>query len=172
MNTTKLNQYILENAPGNICDPGIDGIVAAASVDDLLKLYTSNIDYVLSEGYPSRSDLLRHGGERLADHGIYIDTTLPDMHIDGRGFLVLLGSTTAQITCKGFSATEMYIKDNSIANVTVTDNAFVTIEIFDESVLNIANKGVSGVTVRVYGNAVVQSSGQVKVVNKNRRNYE
>lgn len=171
MNTTQLNQYILDNAPGNICDPGIDGIATAASVDDLLRLYTANIDYVLSEGYPSKSDLLKHGGSALSNHGIYIDTTMSAAFHE-KGFLVLLGTTTAHVTCKGFSATEMYIKDNSIANVTVTDNAFVTIEIFDESVLNIANKGVSGVTVRVYGNAVVHSSGQVKVVNKNRRNYE
>jgi hypothetical protein len=171
MNTTQLNQYILENAPGNICDPGIDGITTASSVDDLLRLYTANIDYVLSEGYPSKSDLLKYGGSALSNHGIYIDSTMSAAFHE-KGFLVLLGSTIASVLCKGFSATEMYIKDNSTANVQVSNSAFVSIDVFDNATLTIHNAGIGRVLVNRYGNAVVQSSGQVKVVNKNRRNYE
>lgn len=166
-----IKTYILDHAPTGMCDPGIAGVIAADSVDDLLNLYKQHIDFSLSEDFPSTTDLAKYGGDALERHGIYIGATLPELIITDKGFLVLLESCNANINCKGFSASEIYVKHTSQANISVQGSAFVSIDAFDSARLEISNTGIGRVTVNVYGNAFVKSSGQVKVVYKHRKTY-
>jgi hypothetical protein len=166
-----LKTYILDHAPSGMCDPGITGVISADSVDDLLNLYKQHIDFSLSEDFPSSADLAKYGGDELERHGIYIGSTIPDLTITDKGFLVLLESCKAQVQCKGFSASEIYVKHTSQANISVQGSAFVQVDVFDSARVEVSNTGIGRVTVNVYGNAVVKSSGQVKVVYKHKKTY-
>lgn len=168
----KLNKYILDHAPSNICEPGIAGVMAAQSVDDLLEMYVRDIDFCLEQEFPTPADLVQYGGEWLSEYGIYVNHT-ELLHVDGKGFIVLLDTCRTEITCEPYSASELYIKHQSKVTLHAKPNAAVFIDIFDNAELHIEATMNSKVCVKVYGKAKVTYSGlgSVKVVNKHKSTY-
>jgi hypothetical protein len=167
-----LNKYILDNAPSNICEPGIAGVLGAQSVDDLLKMYVRDIDFCLETEFPSPSDLVQYGGEWLAQYGIYVNHTAP-LQVVERGFVVLLDKCRVKLTAEPFSASEVYIKHHSTVTLHAHPNAAVFLDVFDNAELHVQADTLSKVTVYAYGKAKVTYSGlgQVKVVNKHKSTY-
>ncbi len=167
----KLNDYLMDKAPKNLCAPAAS-VLQSADVNKLLDLYIKNIDYVLSEDYPSKDDLLEYGGTSLADHGIYIES---QSKLSNRATLVFLGKCHSIVDLSKFTVSNIYVKHNSLLELQVSDNAFVIVDCFDSSCLQVVASGKSRVIINHYGNAEVVYSkddqATVKVNHKHKNTY-
>ncbi|WP_316743810.1 hypothetical protein [Pedobacter antarcticus] len=167
----KLNDYLMDKAPTNLCAPAAS-IMRNADVKKLLDLYIKNIDYVLSEDYPTKDDLLEYGGTSLADHGIYIDS---QSKLSNQATLVFLGKCHSVVDISKFTVSNIYVKNNSLLELEVTDNAFVIVDCFDSSCIQVVASGKSRVIINHYGNAELvyskQDQATVKVNHKYKNTY-
>lgn len=169
----ELNDYILKMAiASGICEPWAEKITEAIGVDDLLKMYLKGIDFCLDKDFPSRYDLVRLGGDRLQEYGIFVDEQLT---VKNSAFTVLLGKCEAELRYSGFSVGQVFIKHNSKTELMLSDKAFVVLDCFDSTIVNVKASDQAKVLVNVYGNAEISSSsvgqGVIKIVHKNKSIY-
>ncbi|AMR32386.1 hypothetical protein A0256_13620 [Mucilaginibacter sp. PAMC 26640] len=168
-----LNKYILHKAiDADICKEWAVKINQANGVDDLLKMYVAGIDFCLKNNFPDNADILTLGEGKLAAYGIHIDEIIA---LQDKPLIVLLGDCIAKHDITGYTSSQLFIKHNSKATVTATDNAFLMIDCFDDSVLNLSAGGRSKVYINIYGNAQVTHTcsdiANVKITNKNKLTY-
>ncbi|RZJ90619.1 MAG: hypothetical protein EOO20_07620 [Chryseobacterium sp.] len=167
-----LIDYLLNNAPGNICVDGVSELKQAKNTDDFLSIYLKYIDYCLSENFPSKTDLLQHGNDRLIAHGIYIDSK---PNILNRNTAVVLGSSIGVGQYLWHSVGQVYMKDQAALNLVAKDNAFLVIDVFENAELTIKASGNAKVLINIYGNAKVfpnqTERSKIKIVNKLKATY-
>lgn len=167
-----INKYILEKAMANekLCQPGAAGISSARSINDLLKMYVKDIDYCLSNDFPSNEDLVNIGGNELSIHGIYVDAI---KNLVDRPFIVLLGTSSANLKYTGYSVGQLFVKHAVAANIHVQDNGYVIIDCFDDSLITVFADQYGKVLINIYGNAAVKTSGpgSITITNKHKTTY-
>jgi len=71
----------------------------------------------------------------------------------------------------GYSVSDIFIKHDSRADITVSGNAYARIDCFDNSEVKASALGLSRATVNVYGDSKVTVIGNVKVNRKGRAGY-
>lgn len=136
-----INQYILQKAlEAGICEPGALEIAQAGTVEDLLAFYRRGIDFCLLHNFPSNDDLVKLGGDLLSTYGIYVDGRPV---VRDHEFIVLLGECSASLAVSGFTASQVFVKHQSIANLTASDNVFAVIDCFDNAAVNVIASGNS-----------------------------
>lgn len=167
-----LIDYLINNAPGNICVDGIAELKQAKNTDDFLSIYFKYIDFCLSEGFPTNSDLITYGNDRLIAHGIYINAK---PNILNRNIAVVLGSSIGVGQYLWHSVGQVYMKDNSKLALSIKDNAFIIVDLFDQAELTIYTSGNAKVLINLYGNAKVfpdqTERSKIKIVNKLKATY-
>lgn len=167
-----LIDYLINNAPNGICQDGVAEIKQANCIDDFLSIYLKYIDFCLSENFPTNSDLIKYGNDRLIDNGIYIDEK---PNILNRNTAVLLGNSNGVGQYLWCSVGHVYMKGKSKLDLLAKDNAFIIVDIFDDAQLNIKTSGNAKALVNIYGNAKVYPSqadrSTIKIVNKQKTNY-
>jgi hypothetical protein len=169
----QLNKYIISKAKeAGICEDGALALARAADIDEMLTIYRRGIDFCLSANFPIIEDLILLGGDTLSAHGIWIDQT---MMVKGAEFTVLLGRCVGNLQYQGYTVSELYVKHQSTAKVTISGNAFLVIDCFDDTSLQLAAYGDSKVLVNIYGSAKVTSTRAdnaiIKTVNKQKASY-
>ncbi len=167
-----LNKYVLEKAvQNNICDEWAEKI-QTADIRVLLDLYVKGIDFCLSNDFPNNKDIKRLFGDLINEYGIYLDAS---GEFTDRSFLVLLGQCTADITCAGFTVSQVFIKHKSQCDIVVKDNSFVVIDCFDDTDITVLVKDNAKALINVYGKARLTSNsegrGMVKVIHKHKKTY-
>lgn len=167
------NNDIAESAlKHEACKPGLKKILESKSEAELLDLYKKNIDFCLSENFPSSEQFEKVDSLLLEGHGIFLDG---DALLRDRDFIVLLGSCFAGIEYTGYNVGQLFIKHDSAADVSVKDKAYVVIDCFDDSELKIEALADSKVLINVYGNAKViqeqKDNAIIKIVNKQKEGY-
>lgn len=170
----QLNQYILDRAKANgICTDWASLIENAGSKAELMDMYVKGIDFCLEHNFPTNADLLEQmGDEGLSNYGVYIDST---RQLINPSFLVALGECAITSDWSCYSTAQAYVKHNSKLSCQINDNAFVVIDCFDSSIVEVIANKESKVLINVYGNATVTHSrtgnAMVKIVNKLKPTY-
>jgi len=169
----ELNKYILDNAKQiNVCQEYAELIPLAKSAEELLEMYVSpkGIEFCLANNFPSNEDLVRLAGDTLNALGVYVDQSVK---LSERPFLVLLGKSHATVKNNGYSVNQLFVKHQSSAWISATDQSFTLIDCFDQSEVHIITEGNARVSVNVYGKAKVVTSGTgaVKIVHKLKEIY-
>ncbi len=171
---SELNQYILGKAKENgICQEWADKIAVAASPDELMQMYVDGIDFCLSNNFPSNQDLQSLAGDVINRYGIYVDQAI---RLEGRPFVVLLGSSSGVVKCNGFSATQIFVKHSSEVTIKVSDNAFAVIDCFDNTKTHIEVSGNAKACIHVYTGAKITTNqvdgkGMIKIIHKLKSTY-
>lgn len=139
-------------------------------VDSLAGLYIRGIDFCIKNDYPTLDFIRRNFKGKCEAYGVYVDDEVVEKN---RKDVVLNGDCKAMLEYDGFTVSNIYIRHNSKASVTVGDHAIVTIDVFDDSYLAIAVAGSDAeVLVNVYGNATVETvGGRVKFIRTNKKTY-
>jgi hypothetical protein len=166
-----INKYILSKAKASgICDEWAEMISGTDSIDGLLAMYRRGVDFCLEKNFPCNEDLVRLGGDRLAAHGIYIDTAVD---LPKNDFIVCLGKTAGIIYADGYQTTQVFVKHTSNMTVIAKQRSFVVIDCFDDAQVDVEAYGASKVLVNVYGSATVTQSGDgfIKIIHKNKSSY-
>lgn len=170
----ELNNYILEQARKNdICEPWALRIKAANTTDDLMKMYVKGIDFCLANDFPSNEDLLSLvGPDKLSQYGVYVNTSSAILN---EPFVILLGSTTGHVKWDGFNVGQCYVKHDTKAVINVAGNAFVVVDAFDQSYVEITAADTAKVLVNIYGDAEIsdQTAGDaiIKIIHKHKKTY-
>ena len=167
-----LIDYLIENAPGNICVDGVAELKLATSIDDFLAIYLKYIDFCLSENFPSNADLIKYGNDHLIANGIYIDTPA---NLLNKSTAVLLGNSSGVAKYFGHPVGQIYMKDQSALNLHCIDNTFLVIDLFGNAELTVKASGNAKVLVNIYGKAKVfptsLEKASIKIVNKLKSSY-
>ncbi|WP_219223361.1 hypothetical protein [Pedobacter antarcticus] len=167
----EIKKYILDQAiVKHVCPQGAEGISKSRSIDDLLEMYVKDIDYCLSNDFPSNMDLLKIGGERLSTYGILIDDSSKKQNSK---FTVLLGHCNVSLAYDGYTASTLFVKNKSEADIEVNGHAFVVIDCFDECIVRLHVGVKAKVLLNIYGKTTVHTTGPgiIKTVNKNQNTY-
>ncbi|MBB6126966.1 hypothetical protein [Mucilaginibacter lappiensis] len=169
----QLSSYILQKArEADICEPWAEQIAETDNVDSLLAMYVQGIDFCLEKNFPSNEDLVILGGHKLKAYGIYVDAVI-DCPV--QDFIVLLGDCSGKIYKSGFSASQIFVKHRSASTIHVSENAFVMIDCFDDTTVDLVASGNGKVAINVYGNANVThqalDNSIVKIIHKNKTTY-
>lgn len=168
-----ISKYILKGAlAAGICEEWAVFIANTDTVDEFLKMYVKGIDFCLEKNFPANDDLVNLGGDRLEQYGIYVDRVVDYPAGD---FLVFLGRSEGPVIANGFSVSQIFIKHECDISLKVADNAFVVIDCFDNSKLDVTASGNSKVMINVYGQAQVSdlkyNDAIIKIVHKNKPTY-
>ena len=113
--------------------------------EELMDKYVEFADYSLELGVPNNGQIIRNfTGEQLTSKNIYITEELDKTSPQGRH--ILGGDLYHQAVFEKFNVGDLYVKDNAILDLTVTDNSIVYVFAYDSCTINI-NKDESA---RVY----------------------
>lgn len=166
------SELLRDAIKSQICEEWEEKISNSGSKKELLQMYIDGIDFCLDNNFPSNDYLKKNGGDLLAEFGIFIDENI---EVENRTKVVLLGSCTSLISIDGYTVSQVFIKHDSSAHITVENHAFLVIDMFDNTSLNISATNESKVLVNVYGNAQLKhfttENAIIKVVHKNKSTY-
>jgi len=169
MENKKLAEYALIY---NACKPALKKILESKSEVELIELYKKNIDFCLNENFPDLEYLKTVDQDVLGKEGIFYKG---DVISRNAGFLVLLGTSIAEVDVDGYEVSQIFVKHKAVATIDITGNAYVVIDCFDDSCTEVVASGGSKVLINVYGNPQVDYSqsdnARVKVVNKGKDKY-
>ena len=139
------------------------------SVQSLVELFIRGIDFCIKKDYPTLGFMRKNFKGTCEAYGAYVDDEVVERN---RQNVVLNGDCKAMLEYDGYVVSNIYIRHNSKAAVSVGDHAVVTIDAFDNSYLAIAVAGSDArVFVNVYGNAKVETVAgtgiKIRRTNKN-----
>lgn len=155
------------------CSEGVNKVLESGTPEELISLYKEKIDFCLSENFPSNEYLTENvDADLLAKNGIYLNKSA---ELENADFLVLLGDCKIDLEVNQYSVSQVFVKNESTANILTEGNSFVVIDCFDNSKVIVNAFGNSKVLVNIYGDAGVQmnefESAYVKIDRKNRIRY-
>lgn len=140
----------------------------------MVEMYLRGIDFCLKNDYPANDFIKAHFGDIAPQMGVFVDT---EISIENSPKCVCLGATFGIIKTNNFNVTEIFAKHCSELNVIAAGNAFVMIDVFDESVINIHAHDRAKVCVNKYGDGgrvnivIEEAEAQVKIRVKTQKTY-
>ena len=138
----------------------------------LAELYFKHAHFCLNSGFPTAGWIIDRFGDKPADFGIFCRN---NGNVSNMRRVALLESAHVTAKYDEFSAAKIYLKGESQLDIEVSNNAFVFIDAFDNSVVNISASGNARVVVFQYGNADITESScdnaRVKITVKSTNSY-
>lgn len=140
----------------------------------MAEMYLRGIDFCLKNNYPSNDFIKAEFGDIAPLMGVFVDS---EISVENKPKCVCLGATFGNIKTNGFNVCEIFAKHDSELNIIAADNAFVMVDIFDNSFVNIYIHDRAKVCVNQYGeNATVKiiendADAQVKIRVKHSKTY-
>lgn len=179
MELVQTDTYKMENTElaemarkAGICKEGFERIASSESIEELLFYYIEGIDFCLEHDFPSKEYLKEKGEGVIEKYGIHIDSEVKSRNARN---MVLLGDCHAHCVYDTYTVGQLFVKHSTVATVEASDSAYLVIDCFDNSVVNVVASGFSKVLVNVYGNALVEfeekEASQIKVVRKESKSY-
>lgn len=165
-----LHTIALDNGMTEKCNVKYSQI---STIDSLLEMYISNIDFCFSNSFPTNGYIRRNLKGKMEHKGIYLDDFI-DLH--NQREVVCLGDSRLNYLADEFSVTQMYLRDNVKAKIVAKENAFIMIDIFDNVQLEIEASDKANVRVNCYKGAKVtfksNDDSYVKISNKDFKTYQ
>jgi hypothetical protein len=173
----KLNKELaLEAKKHNICEDWFNDLLHTEGKERLIEMYLDGIDFCLSNEYPSLSFIKQNFVGVMEKYGIFLDgkfNTTNSRHV------VALGSCTGSSEYIGFGVGQVFVKHTSKLTVRASGNAFVMVDMFDESEVEVIATDNAKICVNHYGGNLTTttedetSSGNsiIKVIRKQSKTY-
>ncbi len=154
-----------------ICQEWYADLTYTNDTDRLLDMYLKGIDFCLKNDYPSNDYIRKNFKGKMEKFGVHLDESLT---VVNESKVVALGACSGTVEIKGYGVSEVFIKHTSDIVVVARDNAFVMVDMFDDSSLNIIAVDNAKVCINRYGGVVNFSKfdkAVVKVIEKNKKTY-
>lgn len=154
-----------------ICNDWYKDLLEQKDVEKLAEMYLKGIDFCLANDYPSTDYIRKNFKGKMEKFGIHLDEHLT---LTNEKKVVALGLCSGMVEVKDYEVSEVFIKHLSDMVLVVRDNAFVMVDMFDDSSLNIIAGDNAKVCVNRYGGVVNFSKfdkAVVKVIEKNKKTY-
>ncbi|MFB5946128.1 hypothetical protein [Albibacterium profundi] len=169
----KINKELAAKARKlDICKPWLQMLKEAKDKHSLMKMFVKGIDFCLANNFPSVEYLEKHGQEVTDEYGVHVNKTVKKTDSP---FTVLLGESKAELTNNGFSFSQIFIKHDSIVDITATGNSLTIVDVFDDSVLIGTVSDSATMVIYKYGNPRVDilksGNATLKIIDKQRKTY-
>jgi hypothetical protein len=141
---------------------------------EMAEMYIKGIDFCLSNDYPNNKYICANFGEIMHDFGIFVDDTI---ELKNPERCIALGNTTGNIEIDSYSVCEVFVKHYAELTIKAKDNAFVVIDMFDNSVVNIAAENRARICINKYLGSEIRGHIQldfsvIKINEKNKKSYK
>ena len=173
----KLNRELAEMAKKNgICEDWYKELRTTEDIGKLLKMYLNGIDFCLSNEYPPLPFIRKHFVGTMEAFGIFLDEKITARNSK---YVVALGSCTGEAEYTDFAVGEVFVKHSSKLTIKASGNAFVMVDVFDETEVEVIASGNAKVCVNQYGGNLTTTtedetgSGKsvIKVIHKQTKTY-
>lgn len=154
-----------------ICKQWYHDLKETEETEKLIDLYLRGIDFCLSNDYPTNDYIRANFKGKMEPYGIHLDEALNEVN---KKKVIALGICTGKIEASGFIVSEVFVKHNSELEITASENSFVMVDIFDNSVISIVASGNAKVCINRYGGMIEvkeSENAMVKIVEKNKKTY-
>lgn len=157
-----------------ICKEWYSQLLGVTTLEDLFLMYLEGIDFCLSQNFPSNQFIKDNFSEEdINEFGIFLNQS--KFLIDPKK-AVFLGACSSSVQVSGYQTTELFVTDTTKLSVLTTGSAFVMIDAFDETIVNLSAVNASRVVVNLYGNAKLNILEQstdcyIKEVKKYKKTY-
>jgi len=167
----KLNKELAKEAAiKGICEDWYKKLRKTEDKHALIKMFLDGIDFCISEDYPSPKFFKLFDGIRQ-QYGIFRDEPIQTENFQ---YVVALGKCEGTAKYTGYEVGQVFVKHESKLTVIASENSFVMIDIFDDSIIEINASENAKVCVNQYGGQIVSiEHGQstIKVIHKQSKTY-
>lgn len=153
------------------CKAGCDRLAGMTDRADMIRLYLGNIDFCLSNDFPDKATIRADFGDIINDWGIYLDNRF---EAKNKPQIVLLGASHGVADIDGYNVTEIFIRHDSSLSLVASGNAFVMVDMFDDTILEIHASDRAKVCVNHYGGEIHQETvgdAIVRIREKHKKTY-
>lgn len=144
-----LNQQLASQAKNKgICKEWHKNLQNTTDRTAMVEMYLRGIDFCLKNDFPANDFIKAHFGDIAPRMGVFVDS---EISVENKPKCVCLGATFGKVSTNGFNVSEVFVKHDSEINLVAADDAFVVIDVFDNSVVNIYAHDRAKVCVNQYG---------------------
>lgn len=155
-----------------ICKEWHDMLALQTDKDAMIDMYIRGIDFCISNDYPGNDFIRDHFKGSMEEKGIHLDEAVDVRNVR---HCVLLGGCSGRVEVDGYNVANVYLKDDTAVMLEVSGNAFVFVDMFDNTRLDVCVNGQAKVCINRYGGhigrRVTGGDSVVKVIEKNRPTY-
>lgn len=156
-----------------ICKPWYEELKSLQDKKAMIEMYLKGIDFCLANDYPGNDFIRKHFKGEMEQFGVFLDD---EINIGNPRKCVCLGNTSGRIDIDGFNVCEIFAKHNARLDIYAKGNAFVIIDVFDNSEVNVHASDRAKVCVNRYiGNNIVMKGEAdeafVKIRDKQKKTY-
>lgn len=161
----QIETLITQCSANAACAKGMRDLKQDLSTQELSALFFKYSDFCIKNNTPTL-DLLRSWRGSSEAFGFFVDDEIQEPIINATP-VALNGACKMFLDYDGFTVSRVYIRHNSKAAISVSDNAILDVDLFDDAHLVISTAGDNArVTVNLYNNATVETIGLGIRVNK------
>lgn len=169
----KINKELASKARKlNICKPWYDMLKKAEDKDTMMRMFVKGIDFCLEHDFPSVEYFEKHGKEVIEKHGVYVNKTIECVNSP---FTVLLGYCKSVFINTEYGFSQLFIKHQSVVDVTLKDHSFTVIDVFDDSIVIGTASGNAKVLINKYGNPRINilkmDNATINIIDKKQKTY-
>jgi hypothetical protein len=154
-----------------LCGKGLFDLEKVKDIPTAINYFFSNIDFCLNNDFPNKDYFKKFEG--LQCYGVYSDEEIVTKN---QKDIIAFGCCKGLIEYTDYSVGKLFVKHNSKLEVKISGNAFVMIDIFDNSEIEVSALDSSTVKIHEYGGKVttVLNSGHnssITVTKKHTKTY-
>jgi hypothetical protein len=156
-----------------LCGKGLFDLEKVKDIPTAINYFFSNIDFCLNNDFPNKEYFKKFEG--LQSYGVYSDE---EIMTKNRKEMIAFGSCTGEIEYTDYSVCRLFVKDASKLIIKASGNAFVMIDVFDNSEIEVSAIDSSRVKIHKYGGHVTtvfdsdsNTSMSITVTKKDTKTY-
>lgn len=118
---------------------------------ELVDMYFRGLDFCIEHHFPSNEFIKNNFEEELRwSNGVFVDESRSVLNARR---VVALGKSNIKLRINGYEVSQMYLRDNSTADIFVRHHAHLIIHLFDKSSVNILDtSSVNKPIIILHGN--------------------
>jgi len=135
---------------------------------ELADFFIREIDFCLTNDFPSLDFIHEHFRDISADFGVY---TTGQYSEENKRHLVAIGTAEGSLRVNGFNVAEVFVKDQAYMNLRASDNSFVMVDIYSGRI-HVQAFHNARVVINHYGGLVsheTTENGFVKIIRKTKK---
>ncbi len=171
----KLNKKLAYAAQKKgICEDWFNDLLQTEDKARLIQMYLSGIDFCLSKEYPSLDFIRENFVGVMEGYGVFLDETIKT---ENYRHVVALGRCEGLAEYTGFEVGQVFAKHESKLTVKASGNAFVMVDVFDSTTVEIIASDNAKICVNHYGGNLTTTTDAeagnaiIKIIRKHTKTY-
>lgn len=138
------------------------------NIGSLCNMFKEGIHFCIEKNYPDIDFMVRKFRGKTEQYGVYISEmfSIYAEHL----VYVMNGDCMGKIVNNGFTVTKIYVRHNSVLNISARDNSITYIDMHNDTELNLSISDKAKVIVNKYGGVIKGDIDKARVKLHTERN--